>query len=68
MLAADPPVDETPPSLAEVRESVNKMKCGKAAGICNVSTEMLKAGGEDMIRGLHAVLSAVWQPGTIPPD
>ena len=68
MSAADPPVDETPPSLAEVREAVNKLKCGKAAGICNVSAEMLKAGGEAMIRGLHAVLSAVWQSGTIPPD
>ena len=68
MSAADPPVDETPPSLAEVREAVNKLKCGKAAGICNVSAEMLKAGGEAMTRGLHAVLSAVWQSGTIPPD
>ncbi len=26
MLAADPPVDETPPSLSEVREAVNKLK------------------------------------------
>ncbi len=68
MLTADPPVDETPPSLAEVREAVNKLKCGKAAGICNVSAEMLKAGGESMIRGLHAVLSAIWQSGTLPPD
>ncbi len=68
MLAAYAPVDETPPSLAEVRGAVNKLKCGKAAGICNVSAEMLKAGGEAMIRGLHAVLSAVLQFGTIPPD
>ncbi|KAG0726185.1 LINE-1 retrotransposable element ORF2 protein [Chionoecetes opilio] len=30
--------------------------------------ELLKAGGEAMIRGLHAVLTAVWQSGTIPPD
>ena len=68
MAAADPPVDETPPSLAEVRKAVGKLKCGKAAGICNISVEMLKAGGEAMIHGLHAVLSAVWQSGTIPPD
>ncbi|KAG0718661.1 Transposon TX1 uncharacterized protein [Chionoecetes opilio] len=32
------------------------------------SAELLKAGGEAMIRGLHAVLTAVWQSGTIPPD
>ncbi len=65
---ADPPVDETPPSLAEVREAVNKLKGGKAVGVCNISAEMVKAGGETMIHGLHAVLTAVWQSGTIPPD
>ena len=66
--AADPPVDETPPSLAEVREAVNKLNCGKAAGVCNVRAEMLKGRGEAVIHGLHAVLSAVWQCGTISPD
>ena len=66
--AADPPLDETPPSLAKVREAVRKLKGGKAAGVCNISAEMLKAGGEAMIHGLHAVLTAVWQTGTIPPD
>ncbi|KAG0721870.1 Ankyrin repeat and SOCS box protein 3 [Chionoecetes opilio] len=33
-----------------------------------MSAELLKTGGEAMIRGLHAVLTAVWQSGTIPPD
>lgn len=28
--------------------------------------ELLKAGDEAMIYGLHAVLTAVWQSGTIP--
>ncbi|KAG0713018.1 X-linked retinitis pigmentosa GTPase regulator-interacting protein 1 [Chionoecetes opilio] len=58
---ADPPIDETAPSLDEVREAVAKLKGGKAAGVCNISAELLKAGGEAMIRGLHAVLTAVWQ-------
>ena len=43
--------------------------CVSAAGICNISAELLKAGGEAMIRGLHAVLTAVWHSGnTLPPD
>ncbi|KAG0714105.1 LINE-1 retrotransposable element ORF2 protein [Chionoecetes opilio] len=41
-----------------------RCKCTKAA----LNAELLKAGGEAMIRGLHAVLTAVWQSGTIPPD
>ncbi|KAG0729173.1 Transposon TX1 uncharacterized protein [Chionoecetes opilio] len=65
---ADPPIDETAPSLDEVREAVAKLRGGKAAGVCNISAELLKARGEAMTRGLHAVLTAVWQSGTIPPD
>lgn len=33
-----------------------------------IFAEMLKAGGEIVIHGLHAVLTAVRQCGTIPPD
>ncbi|KAG0727434.1 LINE-1 reverse transcriptase [Chionoecetes opilio] len=65
---ADPPIDESAPSLDEVREAVAKLRGGKAAGVCNISAELLKAVGEAMIHGLHAVLTAVWQSGTIPPD
>ncbi|KAG0711378.1 hypothetical protein GWK47_020721 [Chionoecetes opilio] len=58
---ADPPIEETAPSLDEVREAVAKLTGGKAAGVCNISAELLKAGDEAMIRGLHAVLTVVWQ-------
>ncbi len=68
MAEANPPIDEVPPSLAEVRGAVARLRGGKAAGVCNISAEMLKAGGEAMTHGLHAVLTAVWQSGTIPPD
>ena len=40
----------------------------KIAGICIISAELLKAGGEAMIRWLHAALTEVWHSGTIPPD
>ena len=45
-----------------------KLRGGKAAGICNINVELLKAGDETMIHGLHAVLTAVWHSGTIPLD
>ncbi|KAG0715742.1 Cyclin-dependent kinase 8 [Chionoecetes opilio] len=41
---ADPPIDETAPFLDEVREAVAKLRGGKAAGVCNISAELLKAG------------------------
>ena len=67
-LDADPPIDETAPSIDDVKEAVAKLRDGKAAGICNMRAELLKAGGEAIICGLHAVLIAVWHSSTIPPD
>lgn len=43
------------PSLEEVNESVAGLKGEKAAGICNIGAELLRAGGE--IRGLHAAMT-----------
>ena len=63
-LDADPPIDGT----GDVKEAVAKLRDGKAAGICNISAELLKAGGEAMIRGLYAVLTAVWHLGSILSD
>ena len=51
----DPPIEETAPSFDDVKEAVAKLMSGKVAGVCNISAELLKAGGEAMIRGLHAV-------------
>ena len=59
MVDADPPINEAAPSIDEVKEAVGKLRGGKAAGICNISAELLKAGSETMICGLHAVLTAV---------
>ena len=67
-LEADPSIDETAPSIGDVKEAVGKLRGGKAVGISNISAELLIAGGEAMIRGLHTVLTAVWHSGTIPPD
>lgn len=63
----NPPIDEAPPCL-EVIEVVAKLKGGKAAGIYNISMELLKTGSETMARGLHAVLAAAWQSDTLPSE
>ena len=49
-LDADPPIDDTAPSIGDVKEAVAKLRGEKAAGICNISAELLKGGGEAMIR------------------
>ena len=54
-LDADPPINEIVPSIVDVKEAAAKLRGGKAAGICNIKAELLKAGGATMVRGLHAV-------------
>ncbi|XP_069993526.1 uncharacterized protein [Penaeus vannamei] len=61
----DLPISESPPFLTEVRGSISKLTSCKAARICGILAELLKAGGEPMARGLHA---AIWQSGTVPPN
>ena len=65
---ADPPINEAAPSIDEVKEAVAKLRGGKAGGICKIRAELLKARVKAVTRGLHAVLTAVWHSGTIPPD
>ena len=64
---AHPPINEVALSIDEVKDAVAKLRSGTAAGICNISAELLKAGGEAMIRRLHVALTAVWHSGNIPP-
>ena len=53
VVETDPPINEAAPSHDEVKEVVARLRDGKAADICNISAELLKAEGEAMI-GLHA--------------
>ena len=64
VMDADPSINKAAPSIDEAKETVAKLRGGKAAGICNINAELLKAGG----CRLHVVLTAVWHSGTISPD
>ena len=58
-MVAYQPIRKATPSIAEVRMAVAKLKGGKAAGVCGIAGELLKSGGDAMIKGLHAVLTDV---------
>ena len=55
MLDANPPIDETPPSINDIEEAVARTRDGKAAGICDICVELLKTGDGALIFGLYAV-------------
>ena len=52
----------------ETQTAVNRLKWGKAPGICGIHVELLKAGGNALLVSLHAVLCSVWNTGIIPTD
>lgn len=60
----DPPGEKLPLVGVQVAAEV-RWKGGKIAGNCGISGELLKAGGEIMIRGMHVVLNVVWQTDTV---
>ena len=67
-LVADPPIDCDPPTLLETKAAVSRLKSGKAAGVCGIFAEYLKAGGDSTVQALHAILCSVWSTGVIPSD
>ena len=65
---ADPPINCGPPSFVETQAAVNRLKWGKAPGICGIHAQLLKAGGNAALVSLHAVLCSAWNTGTNPTD
>ena len=53
---ADPPINCDPPSFVETQAVVNRLKWGKAPGICGIQAELQKAGGNAALLSLYAVL------------
>ena len=55
-------------SVEEVRECIRKLKNRKAPGICGITGEMLKAGGDVVVQWLHRIFCMAWGSGTVPAD
>ncbi|CAF4836694.1 unnamed protein product, partial [Rotaria sp. Silwood2] len=49
------------PSLEEVARALNQMKSRKAPGSDEVTADILKAGGEPVIKWLHEMFTDVWE-------
>lgn len=45
VIDAGPPIDESPPLLTEVIKPVSKLRGGMTPAACNITSNMLKAGG-----------------------
>ena len=64
----DPPINCDPPLFVATRAAMNRLKWGKAPGICDIQADLLEAGGNAVLMSLHAVLCSAWNTGIIPTD
>ena len=55
-------------SEVEIRAPVSKLQSYRAVGVCNIPGELLKAGGDTVLRKLAAVFNNIWKTCEIPPD
>ena len=64
---SQPPKEDLQPILCEeVEIAVSSLKKGKSAGVDNIPTELVQAGGENMIDGLTEICNRVWRTGEWP--
>ena len=54
--------------LDEIRAAIKKLKNHKAAGLDGVTAEMLKAGGDTVVKALKAIVDDIWYSGVWPED
>uniref|UniRef100_A0A8C4S006 Reverse transcriptase domain-containing protein n=1 Tax=Erpetoichthys calabaricus TaxID=27687 RepID=A0A8C4S006_ERPCA len=66
VLEADPSISCESLSLTEIALVVNQLRAGKAAGICRIRGELLRAGGKAVLLALQAVFASIWEMGIIP--
>ena len=55
-------------SMEEVRFSIQRLKNRKAPGVCGITAEMPKAGGEVVVQWLHNIINLAWRSGSVPAD
>ena len=55
-------------SVEEVQKAMQKLKVGKAAGVCGISGEMVKTGGEPAVRWMTELCRMEWRCGKVPAE
>jgi len=67
---AEPSLDcsTDPVTVDEVKMAAQLLKNNRAPGICKITSEMLKAGGDNIIRWLTHIINEVWHSENLTED
>ena len=52
----------------EIKKKVWKLRSSEASGVCSIQGEVLKAGGEVIVKWLQEIYNMVWRTGEAPSD
>uniref|UniRef100_A0A914XFE1 Endonuclease/exonuclease/phosphatase domain-containing protein n=1 Tax=Plectus sambesii TaxID=2011161 RepID=A0A914XFE1_9BILA len=63
---AELPFLDIDPMITEVKAAIKSLKNGKAPGVDQITTEMLKAGGDVLVQRLHTLLGIIWTAEQVP--
>ena len=55
-------------SIKEVKKALQKLKGGKSPGVDGITAEMLKYGGEMVVKWMHLICTLAWEKGIVPDD
>ena len=61
-------IEEGPVTKLQIKNAIKDMKNSKAAGIDNITEEMMKADIDTTVDVLHQLLSLIWEEERIPED
>jgi len=64
----DSTIDTFLPTITEVYKAMNKIKAGKAPGVCGIYPEYIQHGGSDVLRTLYKIVIRVWKEEVVPED
>jgi len=64
----DSTIGTFPPTITEVYKAMNKIKAGKAPGVCGIYPEYIQHGGSDALRTLHKIVTEVWKEEVVPEE
>ena len=62
------PIKTEPPTIDEVRSIIKDLKNGKAPGIDNITSELLRADPDTSSAQIHKLLTIIWKDEKIPSE
>ena len=64
----EPDTTEPPPLIEEFRRAISELKNDKSPGTDEITAELIKHGGEDLVNFYHQLCNKIWTDKTWPDD